>query len=386
VLNTWVNNWRAGTALEQVTIVRGGGTLTIYMEFPEDTRELLNIVRHPSLQLEGAPGSGLVTEMLAIPAEVLQNVNAGFSALPPGYRSYLAPADKKRLEDITATKKGSADDVDWLKGRILTEAIPAFQREAEMIRSQVLALEPKLKDNASTDVIVRKNGTKVEGQIVSQTATEVKIKTRFGAAAIPADEIAKVEKGKGSATEFPAKYADAKGNLEKLVPVLAWCQEKNLKLEKEYVAYVVLTMDASNEKARSAVGLARPSSGGAGQPPPPPKYPSGNESSRVTGAERAIEIISADVTSRYVAFTDVVGEMRRRTEGLTTGTLPIAPENAAKGVSVIQNPLTFEPAKLAVPDAVAIGTWWSQLLPDDRRAFAKYYGLWCAFMRGRAGK
>lgn len=386
VLNNWVNNWRPGTALEQVNIVRAGGKMTVYLEFPEDTKELLNLVRHPSLVLAGTPGDGNVMEMVAIPADVLQNVNQGFSALPPGYRSYLALPDQKRLEDITRTKKGTSEDVEWLKSRVLNEFMPAFQREADLIRSQVLALEPKLKENAATDVIIRKNGTKVEGQIVSQTDTEVKIKTRFGAATIPASEVQKIEKGKGSATEFPQRWTDAKGSLEKLVPLLAWCQEKNLKLEKEYVAYNVLTMDASNEKARTAVGLSRPSVGAVMQSKEAPKYPSNTDGARVSGIEKTIEIIANDVTSRNQAFTDVVVEMRRRTEGLKETEMPIVPAKSAKGASKIQNPLTFEPSRMAVPDALEIGTWWSQMLPDERREFAKYYGLWCAFMRGRGGK
>jgi hypothetical protein len=383
MLTTWLYNWRPGNGLEQVLVVRGDRKLTIYLEFPEDTKELLNLVRHPSLQLGPDPGRGLLLDAVAIPADLIQNVNTSFNALPPGYRSFLAPADRKRLEDLTANKRGSPDDIEWLKARIINEVIPLFQREAELIRAQVLALEPKLKENAATDVIIRKNGTKVEGQIVSQTETEVKIKTRFGAAAIPAAEIAKIEKGKGSATEFPQRYADAKGNLEKLVPLLAWCAEKNLKLEKEYVGYTVLTMDASNEKARSAVGLSRPSMGAVIQPATAPKYPSGTESAKVQGVEKTIEIIANDVISRNQAFTDVVVEMRRRTEGLTTTSLPVAPAKSIKGAAKIQNPLTFEAARMPVPDAVEIGTWWSQMLPDERREFAKYYGLWCAFMRGR---
>lgn len=383
VLNFWVTNWRPGTALEQVNIVRNGARMTVYLEFPEDTKELLNLVRHPSLTFEGNPSNGNVTEIIAIPSDVLKNVDSSFAALPPGYRSYLPPADQKRLEDITRTKKGSSEDVEWLKTRILTEMVPAFQREAELIRSQVLALEPKLKENAATDVIIRKNGTKVEGQIVAQDAATVKIKTRFGAANISIDEIAKIEKGKGSATEFPQRYADAKGSLEKLVPLLAWCQEKNLKLEKEYVAYVVLTMDASNEKARTAVGLSRPSPGAVMQAPSTPKYPSGSETAKVSGIEKTIEIIANDVVSRNQAFTDVVVEMRRRTDGLKATELPVAPSKSSKGVAKIQNPLTFDPARMAVPDAVEIGSWWSQMLPEERREFAKYYGLWCAFMRSR---
>jgi hypothetical protein len=384
VLNTWVNNWRSGSALEQVNLSRGDKRMTIYMEFPEDTKELLTLVRHPALMVEGNPGSGFVGEIVAIPAEVLESIQASFAALPPGYRSYLVPTDRKRLEELTAAKRGSSDDLDWLKTRVLGESLPSFQREAEQIRSQILTLEPKLKENAATDVIIRKNGTKVEGQIGETTETAVKIKTRFGAASIPKEEIARIEKGKGSATEYPARYAEAKDNLDKLAPLLAWCTEKGLKLEKEYVAYKILLLDASNEKARIAVGLSRPViSAGGPLPPPPPKSASGEPPSKLQAVDHTVEIIANDVTSRNLVFADVIQEMRRRTEGLTASELPIAPDRAAKGVSVIQNPLSFEPSKLTVPQAVEIGTWWSQMSTEERRQFAKYYGLWCSVMRGR---
>jgi hypothetical protein len=95
-----------------------------------------------------------------------------------------------------------------------------------------------------------------------------------------------------------------------------------------------------------------------------------------------MEVIAADVVSHSAVFADVVREMRSKTAELTAPELPVAPEKAAKGVSVIQNPLTFDPSKLTVPSAVEVGSWWSQLSPDDRRQFAKYYGLWCAYARG----
>jgi hypothetical protein len=328
---------------------------------------------------EGRPGDGLVTEMVAVPADLLQSVNTAFAALPPGYRAYVLPSERKRFEDMMSSKHGSSDDVDWLRTHILGETVPSFQREAEQVRSQVMSLEPKLKENAATDVIYRKNGTKVEGQIVETTEAYVKIKTRFGAASIPKEEIAKTEKGKASATEFPARYADAKGNLEKLVPLLAWCIEHGLKLEKEYVAYNILTLDASNDKARTAVNLGRPALGPVAPPPPPSKI----FIQPITPVERTIDVIAGDVLSRSQVFADVIQEMRRRTENLTAADLPVAPEKSARGVAVIQNPLSFDPGKLAVPSAVEVGSWWSQLSGEERRQFAKYYGLWCAFARGR---
>jgi len=381
ILNTWINNWRAGPALEQVNVARGDKKLTIYLEFPEDTKELLTLARYPALRLAGDPGTGIVTEQVAIPADMLKNVNGGFESLPSGYRGYLIPADRKRLEELSLNKRGSSDDVEWLKARILGEALPSFQREADMIRSKVLELEPKLKESVASDVINRKNGTKVEGQIIEETETYIKIKTRFGAVPIPKDEIAKVEKGKGSATEFPKQFTAAKGDLVKLTSLLAWCAEKNLKLEKEYVGYVILTLDASHEKARAAVGLGRPAIAPGSGPSNPPKSPGDGGGARLEAVDRTVEIIANDVTSRNQVFTDVVTEMRRRTETLTTGQPPMAPDKAVKGATLIGNPLTFKPSELTVPTAMEIGSWWSQLSTDERRQFAKYYGLWCAYTR-----
>jgi hypothetical protein len=384
VLAFWANNWTPGAALEKVDVLREGAAVSIYLQFPENSTELLTLLRHPAIQpdnpAEPAPGldpaaSGVV---ISLPADLIKDVNDRFAALPPGYRSLLVPDDRRRLEDLAANRKGSPEDVQWIKSRILGESLPAFQREAEMVRSQVLGLEPKLKENAATDVIYRKNGTKVEGQIVETTDAFVRIKSRFGSVPIPKEEIAKVEKGKGSATEFPAQYAEAKGSLEKLVPLMAWCAEKSLKAEKEFVAYTVLTLDASNERARTAVGLARPAIGSGG------KSPGTDETTKTApGAEKTVAAIAADVLTKSFAFSDVIQEMRRRTDKLTAAQLPIVPESAGKGLSFIQNPLTFDPSKLPATSLLEIGSWWSNLPIEERRQFAAYYGLWCAVMRGR---
>lgn len=382
ILNTWVLNWTAGAALEQVFVLRGEKTLKMFLQFPENTKELLMLVRHPGLLAETAAPSEVTTELTVIPSELLKSIDAGFAALPPGYRSFLIPADRKRLEDLTAAKQGSTDDVEWLKSRILTESLQSFQREAEMIRQQIPAIEPKLKENQSADKIIYKNGTVLNGQILQKTETEVKFKTRYGGATIPISEILRIEEGKGAGVEFPPQYAKAKGDLKQLVPLFAWCSDRNLKLEKELVAYNILTLDPTHEKARVAVAMTRPVIGAASAPPPPSRFVVG-DSTKAQAVERTIDVIAGDVTSRIQVFNDVVVEMRRRTESLTTTELPVAPSFAAKGVAVMKNPLTFDAKKLAVPDAVEIGTWWSQLAADERRQFAKYYGLWCAFERGR---
>jgi hypothetical protein len=379
VIAVWASNWTPGVALEKVDLLRGGTGMTLYLQFPETSTELLTLLRHPAIQPGTSAEAAPAETMMALPAELLKDVNDRFSALPKGYRSLLLPVDRQRLDDLAASRKGSAEDVDWIKTRILAESVPSFQREAELVRSKILELEPKLKESAATDMIIRKNGTKVEGQIVEVTNTFVRIKSRFGSVPIPQEEIAKIEKGKGSAAEFPGKYAEAKDSVDKLATLLAWCVEKNLKVEKEYVAYSILAIDASHEKARTAVGLSRPVIGTLS-----PKPTGTEEAPRPSpGVEKEVELIAAEVTSTLPAFTDVINEMRRRTGKMTAAQLPIVPDKASKGLGFIQNPLTFDPSKLPATSLAEIGTWWSGLALEDRKQFAAYYGLWCAVYRAK---
>jgi hypothetical protein len=268
-LHEWLSQWRASATVEQLIFVRNGKEATIHLQFPTETDELLALVRHPGLGLQGTPSAGQVQVRVPIPAELIKDINDRFDALPAGYRASMTSADTARLESLTRNLKGSTADVAWLNSRILLEILPVFRNEADTIKSKVLELEPNLNQNVASDVIYLKDGRKLEGQIIEETAEFVKIKNKLGSVKLPIGEILRIEKGKGTALEFLARFAEAMKaataaeKLEKLAPLLAWCAEKNLKTQKEYVAHVILTLDASHEKARGAAGLRRP-----GIPPP----------------------------------------------------------------------------------------------------------------------
>lgn len=384
ILHIWVHNWRSSPALEPVTILRAGTRLELHLEFPEDTKELLTLVRHGALGAvpEPEPSAFPSVETAGVPADLLKNIESGFAALPPGYRAYLPAEDRKRLEDLIAAKRGTVEDIAWIRTRILEETIPSFQREAERIRSQLLVLEPKLAENLAVDVVVRKKDPRLEGKVLEDNEKGVKLKMRVATLTIPREDIASVEIGKGSGGEFPTRLAAAKGNLEKLVPLLAWCIEKRLTLERDYVAYTILTMDASHEKARAAVNLSRPAIGSPGPATATSKPPSADQA---RNNERLIEAIAHDAVSRLNSFTEVIREMKKRTESLKPpfADLPLAPAKSGPGLSVIKDPLTFEPTALTAPSSVEVGSWWSQLSAEDRKQFAKYYGHWCAVTRSR---
>jgi hypothetical protein len=52
VLDDWLKAWRAGGAMEQVQVLRDERPVTLTIQFLEETKELLRLARHPSLQLE----------------------------------------------------------------------------------------------------------------------------------------------------------------------------------------------------------------------------------------------------------------------------------------------------------------------------------------------
>ena len=102
--------------------------------------------------------------------------------------------------------------------------------------------------------------------------------------------------------------------------------------------------------------------------------------------EEIVGIIANEVASQSDVFEVVIAEMRRRTEPLTTSKVPIWPDESARGIVLIENPLTFRPEELKEGVRQEIGRWWSALARDERCRFASYFGLWCAHTRGQSEK
>jgi hypothetical protein len=102
--------------------------------------------------------------------------------------------------------------------------------------------------------------------------------------------------------------------------------------------------------------------------------------------EKAVELIATDVLQETPVVSAVISEMRRRTEPMTTALVPIWPDESARAIALIQDPLTFQPGRLPGAAHEELGKWWAGLNRDDRLRFATYFGLWCAHERGKASK
>ena len=102
--------------------------------------------------------------------------------------------------------------------------------------------------------------------------------------------------------------------------------------------------------------------------------------------DKTVEAIAVEVLGQTQVFAEVIVDMRQRTDSLRTTAVPVWPDETARGIAMIENPLTFRPAEMSVGVSVEIGKWWNLLTREERIGFAKYFGLWCAHARTQPPK
>jgi hypothetical protein len=392
-LTAWLHALRANT-LEECIVSRGQNRILLHFHFPEETKELLQLTRIPDTAVPtdapSAPSAAIQPEtgavLLAVPPAVANDIKIRMQAINPAYVTIIPVEDSRRMESILKEMRGTAEDLAFLSNRITQELIARFEQEYAFIKQKVQELEPKVKEPTSVDVVFFKDGRKLEGKVEEDTADYVKIKSRLGMAKIPRADVARVEKGKGAANQFPEKLKAAKEKTADLVALMTWCKENNLKLEKEYVGYLVLTADPLHDKARIEVGLPRTLAGAppknASAPPQVEPSPVGRNEATVM----AMEGIARDVTSKVTSLTDVINMMRTQTESLRYTQAVQPSEKSAPCLRWINNPLTFSLSNVPAASAVEVGTWWGTLTPNERQEFAKFFGLWCAYQRFQLSK
>jgi hypothetical protein len=255
VLASWLAGFRAPTPSEHVGFLREGRKFDDYVSFAEETEGMRRLLRTSGIAPNAAPVSSLVQ---AIPESLLLRLHARLKELPEGYRRILPETERRRLELLLAARVGSQDDLLFLESRILGEAVPAFEKDAAAVRLKAADLEKKVEESTAVDVLHFKDGRRISGQFLEENEKGVKFRGRFGAVQFPKEEVLRVERGRGAGVEFPERLKAAGRAPEKLAPLLAWCRERKLGAEAEYVACLILAQDPLHEEARTASGIRRP--------------------------------------------------------------------------------------------------------------------------------
>jgi hypothetical protein len=387
IMARWLSTFRANQPIEQLVLLRGGAQkIELYLQFPEENTELLALAREAALAgpgTAGAPSPNLFGNdfttgppVSGIPGDSLKDVESRFAALPTGYRSALTDADRDRLKSILARKEGTPDDLVFVEVRLRNEILPALEKEHAQIRARAAELEPQLQQATAVDVIHFKDRRKVEGQVIEETETAVKIKTRGASITVPKADVERIERGRGAGLEFPARFAKTERKMPALGELLEWCIKNSLRLERDFVANLILTQEPMYEPARRALGLLPPvtrSKASSGPAPAPP-----SNLATLDAVSRAMDLVASQTVGRFANLQDVIREMKVAGDQQRYPASPQPPASAARAVSIIVDPLAFRFESLGAAQALELGQWWAVLPSEERRAFARFYGLWCA--------
>ncbi len=140
---------------------------------------------------------------------------------------------------------------------------------------------------AWADVIVLTNGDRVEGKIVEETESIVKIETEFGPITLAKRGIKQIIREGPVNAEYKEK---AKELAKEHVKLGLWCNEKGLGKEARKHFEMALKFDPDNEDARKALGYVKKDDKWVkkGQEPQkePEKEPQKEPAGRLTRAER----------------------------------------------------------------------------------------------------
>lgn len=245
-LREWLSIAQPG-ATAVATVQRNGKAVLIPLWFPEIPIDIVN--------RELRPRGILSKEILPLPVDLVAEVRKRVAGLHPFYRKAIPADDAAKLDRLIRDLKGTAEDVDFLRNRILAHCSRA---EAEMnsFESRVASLEAAAASSTAVDTVLCKDGRRIQGTIEEDNEDGVRIKGRFGAARIAKAEILKVERGDALGGEFRRRYDAARGKLPELLALLGWCKDKNLSSQRELAAYAVLTADPGNDAAWTALGVA----------------------------------------------------------------------------------------------------------------------------------
>lgn len=106
---------------------------------------------------------------------------------------------------------------------------------------------------ARADVLILKDGRRIEGTVTAQDASKVKIKTSFGDFEFPSADVERIERGKTSEQEFDERFAAARSATE-FFELGQWADKKKLRAEAKKAMKRVLELEPRHAGANTFFG------------------------------------------------------------------------------------------------------------------------------------
>ena len=105
------------------------------------------------------------------------------------------------------------------------------------------------------DVVILRDGRKLEGKIIEETKDYIVLEMKFGTQKFSRSEVKEIEKKETPTEIFKEKYEETdKNDVDALLDLAEWCKENKLFAEMKKVYTRVLRVDPDNKVAHSALG------------------------------------------------------------------------------------------------------------------------------------
>jgi len=113
-----------------------------------------------------------------------------------------------------------------------------------------------LAGSALADVLVMKDGRRIEGVILEETATKVKIQTGLGVLEFARSKVESIERKKTKRQQFDERFGAAKTG-DEFYEVGIWAEDKRLRKQAKKAMGRAIEVDPEHVKARTWLGFVR---------------------------------------------------------------------------------------------------------------------------------
>lgn len=107
------------------------------------------------------------------------------------------------------------------------------------------------------DLILKRDGGRVEGEIVADERDRIVVKTRFGTVTLPRDEIDEIRRTPDLTEAYSRREAETPNTAEAQFELALWCIEQNLTKESQRHLERVIELDPEHAEARKRLGYEK---------------------------------------------------------------------------------------------------------------------------------
>jgi hypothetical protein len=196
--------------------------------------------------------SGMVKITNAFAIEIQKQI----LTLPP---EQLTEFDKKQIERILGNGEATDEEYSMLLRRVRGAAAEAGLASArgETFGRQIERLNAFLPKAPVPEAIVMKDGRRFSGKLLQDTPAAVAVRTVIGDITVAKDDVAQLVTSDDLRAEFKSKFGAGEKYRDALLQLLVWCQEMNMPVHRELVAYTILQTTPSEPFARNAAGYVQ---------------------------------------------------------------------------------------------------------------------------------